>query len=494
MLSRIVTALAAVCLLALAATPAEARWYRAESKRFIVYSDGDRGALAKFVSDLEDYDAILLDMTFVPAERVDPPKLKIYLVGRQEDLKIVRPNIGGLVGGFYSASLEDIFFIADRPQSRDTLSDDVIYHEYAHHFMYHYGVRSYPGWYVEGFAEYFGAIELKDSSFIVGGLAHGRGYTLFNSAWVPLADLLSKRPFEFKTGEESIAYYAQAWLLTHYMRSDPERLKQLVRYFAALGPDKSPAETWTSVTGDSMDALTVKLRAYARGNLPATSFTRREKRKPAPSTITELSPAAADFVLLQLRLSGGVDEKGQAEVLNLVRAKAAKYPGDRMAEVTLAKAELNYGDFEKGRALIAGLLARDPNDAEALQTLGIALVRKAEDDKDEEKLLKEARKYLARAYQANNDDYRTLYYFTEAQRLLPDYPSENTVDLLREAQVRAPQVEEVPLTLANALMRHRRWDEAVALLTPLANDPHGQGAAEAAQDMLRRIRANRTDR
>ncbi|RYF94853.1 MAG: hypothetical protein EON95_03760 [Caulobacteraceae bacterium] len=491
MLSRMVTAVVAVLLLVLAASPAEARWYRAESKRFIVYSDGDKDALAKFVSDLEDYDAILLDMMLVPAERVEPPKLKIYLVGRQEDLKIVRPNISSLVAGFYSASLDDIFFIADRPQSRDTLADDVIYHEYAHHFMYHYATRSYPGWYVEGFAEYFGAVELKDTSFIVGGLAHGRGYTLFNSKWVPLGDLLSKRPYEFKTGEESISFYAQAWLLTHYMRSDPQRLKQLNRYFAALTPDKNPAETWTEVTGDSMDALTVKLRAYARGNLPATSFTRREKRKLAPSTITELSPAAADFVLLQLRLSGGVEEKEQAAVLSLVRARAAKYPGDHMAETTLARAELGFGDFDKGRALIGGLLARDPNDAEALQILGIALVQKAEDDKDEDKLLKEARKYLARAYQANNDDYRTLYYFTQAQRGLPGYPSENTVELLTEAQVRAPQVQEVPLTLASALMSHKRWDEAVALLTPLANDPHGEGAAEAAQDMLRRIKANR---
>ena len=61
---------------------------------------------------------------------------------------------------------------------------------------------------------------------------------------------------------------------------------------------------------------------------------------------------------------------------------------------------------------------------------------------------------------------------------------------LRE-EVRAPQVAEIRLTLAQAYMRHKRWDEAIVLLTPLANDPHGRGGAESAQDMLRRIKANR---
>ncbi len=84
-----------------------------------------------------------------------------------------------------------------------------------------------------------------------------------------------------------------------------------------------------------------------------------------------------------------------------------------------------------------------------------------------------------------------MYYFTRTQVRAPDYPSQNTIDLLAEARVRAPQVAEIRFTLAQAYMHHKRWDDAIELLTPLANDPHGGGGAEAAQDMLRRIKANR---
>ncbi len=491
MFSRILAALGAVLLLALAASPAEARWVRAESKKFIVYSDGDEMLLRKFVSDLEDYDTILRDQLLVPQDVDTARKLEIYLVGDRDSLKIVWPGIPSSIAGFYSASMDDIYFIADRPERGDTYSDDIIYHEYAHHFMHHYMKTAYPGWYVEGFAEYFAPIEMKDTAFMVGGVNQGRADVLLNDRWIPLGDLLSKRPLEFKTGQEVSAYYAQAWLLTHYMKSDPERRKQLARYFASVRSEKSVVETWTEVTGDSMEALTAKLKAYTRGNVAGIGFKRIQKRKTAEATVTVLPASADDFMLLRLHLARR-EEEGEPKLLEQIRTKAAKYPGDHMAQVTLAEAELAFGDFAKGRAAIDGLLTVNPADAEALRVLGTALVVKGEEDAaSEEKMLKEARKILARAYQADNDDYRTMFYFTRTQMLSPDYPSENTIEVLLEAETRAPQVGEIRLTLAQALMRHKRWDEAVALLTPLANDPHGSGGAQAAQDMLRRIKANR---
>eukprot|EP01030_Chromulinospumella_sphaerica_P028414 gene28414-28750_t len=183
--------------------------------------------------------------------------------------------------------------------------------------MHHYVDRSYPGWYVEGFAEYFGPVEMRDTSFIVGGVNQGRAHQLINEKWISMADLLSKRPFEFKTGGEVSAYYAQAWLLTHYMRADPARMKQLARYFFEVSSDKNPVELWTAVTGDSMETLTAKLRAYSRGNLVAVGFNRREKRKPVASTVTVMAPSADDFMLLRLRLNGRVSEEEEAAVLTL---------------------------------------------------------------------------------------------------------------------------------------------------------------------------------
>jgi hypothetical protein len=492
MFTRILAAVAAVFVLAAMASPAEARWLRAESQKFIVYSDGDEYTLRQYVSNLEDFDRILRQEWRIPQDRDTSRKLEIYLVGRREALQLVRPGIPDSVAGFYSASMYDIFAIAHRPERGDTYADDVIYHEYAHHFMLHHLPRSYPGWYVEGFAEYYATIELKDSTFIVGGFSKGRGQSLLYEKWIPMEDLLNKRPFEFRTGDDRSAYYAQAWLLTHYMNSDAARKQQLVRYVAALGPGKKSSDVWTEVTGDSMQTLTNKLQAYKKGNIVSTGWNRIEKRRTAEMTINTLPPSADGMILLRQRTMGFVDEEEEAGLLADVRKQAEKYPGDRFAEVVLARTELKYGDFAKGRALIEGLLAKDPNDVEALRTLGVALVDQAwKEPANDEKLFKEARKFLARAYQADNDDYRIMVYFTLTQQGDPDYPDDNTLNVLAEAYVRAPQVADVRLMLARGLMRNKRWDEAVILLTPLTNDPHGGGAASTAQGLLRQIAANR---
>jgi predicted Zn-dependent protease len=491
MIARVFSALAALFLVATISSPAEARWLRAESQKFVVYSDGDEQALRQYVANLEDYDVILRFRLGIPQDRETSRKLEIYLVGKRGDLKIVNPDIPDSIAGFYSASMYDIYAIATRPQRKDKLADDVIFHEYAHHFMFAYLPNSYPGWYVEGFAEYFAPIEQRDNAFIVGGVNQGRAHSLLNERWVSVEDLLNKRPSDFETTDERASYYAQAWLLSHYMMTDPARMQLLNRYLGSLSSDKPSSETWTEVTGDSMAELTNKLQAYKKSTMVATGFNRTEKRKPVAITVTTLPPSADELLLLRQRMMGQVGDGDEGAFLTDIRRIAAKYPGDRFAELVLARAEFLYGDFDKGRALVGDLLARNPDDAAALQLIGIALVDKAyEDGENEAEMFKEARKYLARAYQVDNDDYRTMVYFTLTQQTQRDYPNDNTVQLLAEAYVRAPQVANVRILLARGLMRQKRWDEATLILNPLVNDPHGGGASRTAQGLIRQIKAN----
>ncbi len=492
MLSRVVlAALAAALLMTGFATPAEARWLRAESRKFIVFSNGDDMTLRAFVNNLEDFDTILRDQTQVPQDREPSRKLEIYLVRDEEELKVVGPDVGGNVQGFYSASMYDIFALAIRSKANDDWNDDVVYHEYSHHFMLHYLPGRYPGWLTEGFAEYFATISMKDNLFETGRIHPGRAYALLNEKWLPMEELFTLRSTEIP-GKLRGAYYAQAWLLTHYMMADPARRQQLSAYVNGMVAGRPSVEAWTQATGDDMASLTLKLQAYKKSNLISTRWTRKARRPSAAMTVTTLPAAADDLLLLGQRLKGLDSNEDDAALLALVRVQAAKHPGDRFAQLQLARAEFTLGEFERGEALIMALLDRDPEDASALQMMGIALVDRARDEGDnEEKLLASASKYLARAYQVDNDDYRTLVYFTLTQQIQRDYPNANTLEILTEAFVRAPQVAEVRLLLARGLMRKKRWEDATFLLNPLANDPHGGGGAETAKGLLRQIAAAR---
>jgi hypothetical protein len=126
--------LAALGMLLLLPAAAEAKWLRAESPRFIVYSDGDEATLREYANKLEDFDTILRAFYGLQPDGVPAQKLEIYLVRRRDSLKRVNPDVGERIAGFYSSSTSGIFAIAENEPGEEE-SDDTLLHEYTHHFM-----------------------------------------------------------------------------------------------------------------------------------------------------------------------------------------------------------------------------------------------------------------------------------------------------------------------------------------------------------------------
>ena len=77
-LTRLFAAVACLAV-ALDATPAAAEWKRAESARFIVYSEGNDAALRRYVQKLELFDYIVRLRMGLPTE-APARKFPIYLV------------------------------------------------------------------------------------------------------------------------------------------------------------------------------------------------------------------------------------------------------------------------------------------------------------------------------------------------------------------------------------------------------------------------------
>ena len=126
-MSRLALLLGAVC--ALLAGPAHAEWRRAESEHFIVYSDGSERSLRDYTARLERFDA-LLRFRFGPGPQGEYRKLPVYLVDDARALRVAQPGLPEGIDGYYSSSDNDIYAVLVR--GRD---DDVLLHEYAHHFM-----------------------------------------------------------------------------------------------------------------------------------------------------------------------------------------------------------------------------------------------------------------------------------------------------------------------------------------------------------------------
>src|SRR5689334_1442305 len=93
------------------AGPASARWLRAESADFVVYSDGDPMILKDYVARLEIFDALLRFKHGLPLGVPPARKLDIYLVRDLKQLQITAPQMGANIEGYYSATVEDIFAV-----------------------------------------------------------------------------------------------------------------------------------------------------------------------------------------------------------------------------------------------------------------------------------------------------------------------------------------------------------------------------------------------
>lgn len=507
--------LAAIVAVAALMAPglAQAKWLKAETDRFVVYSNGDERTLRDYAVKLEDFETLLRVFFALDPKGVPARKLEIYLVSDTLEMRRVAPGVSDSLAGFYTASPSTIFAIAIRRRGDDD-EDDTIFHEYAHHFMMQYLAGSYPGWLVEGFAEYYATAKLKPGSFEIGSFNGGRAYTLMNGPWTPTDVVLTKRTSELNR-DQVFGYYAQSWLMTHYMLSDPARRKQLFAYVRLLAEGKESIAAWTEATGESLEAFDLRLKAYMRKGIPSTRF-KRASYAPAPVTITVLPPSADDLLLENLRaMLGGFqkpepdddeddetdpkaaavaakDEKERLAFINRVRTRAAKHPSDGLAQRTLARVEIEGGDKVAGMAILDRLIAGDAADAEALRVKAATLLDdsyQAGSPEAQRTLMNEAGRLLLKANRIEPDEYRTLFNYARSRRGERDYPNDNVLEVLINAVVLAPQVDEIRIETARALMMRKRYADAMPLLLPVANDPHGGAGAEIARFMLKEIEA-----
>ncbi|CAN5316808.1 DUF1570 domain-containing protein [soil metagenome] len=468
---------------------ANAEWRRAESERFVVYSDGDERVLRDYVQKLETYDRVLRILMRLPVEDAPPRKLPIYLVGTHRGLEAVWKGVPEEVAGFYTPGSTDIFAVALR--QRD--NDEILLHEYAHHFMLQHFPFGYPAWFVEGFAEYFATADIRPGRVTVGlPNENAANWLAYGDGWVPMSDLLSKRYWEVSRSRET--YYPVSWLLTHWFLSDTARNGQLTAYLREVGSGVAPLEAVQHATGQTPQQLERILKSYLQGQARATIVTHPFPRVPIEMTVL---PASADaLLLLNQRLKRGIAVEDQPEVLERIQRVAANFPDDAFTQRVLARAELDFGDKAKGENVLTAVLERDPGDVEALQLMARRRMDQAEESDEfaaSERSMRQARAFLAQAYGADDANFVTFSLLAEARRTAPGYPNDNDLDTLRLAYELAPQLPGARLNLANALIFKDRKDEAVALLQPLVNDPHNASIASIAQAMVRRARGEPDD-
>jgi hypothetical protein len=477
----VVAALAAAVMLGLSPTAAEAKWLKAEAEPFIIYSEGGEPDLRAFASKLVAFDYMLRKLHGAKPPSAPRRKLEIYLVRDGAEMRRIVPGASDNLRGVYRASTGSVHAVSTRDSDPWLAADEVLFHEYAHHFMLANYPGAYPAWVVEGYADYFSTARIRTDVIEIGRPSEARASWVANARWISYRDVLSA-PLTREARRRGGEFYAQSWLMVHYLMSSAERAQQLGRALEAIAAGEPAVDAMVSATGMTTDRMTGHLQNYIRNPVQL-----RQMPNPigaaAPVTITEMPASADDMLLESVALANPLNDVQAGMLLRRVRARASRHPGDSLAELTLARAELGYGEAAAGEAVLRKRLAADPGEAASLQALGLArLAAGRKDEARRAELFGEARPLLLRANQADPNDFRTLYGYVQSRAGEAGYPNEDLLEILLLASDLAPSVSEIRLEAGRALIKHRHYAQAEEVLGPLANNPHGgklQAAAAA---------------
>jgi hypothetical protein len=470
--------------------PANAAWYEAKSKHFIVYADLNPRVLNDFSTRLERFDQaarLLLKMDDPPVG--DGNRLTVYVLPTDADVQKLAGDRTGFIAGFYTGrATGSLAFIAKRNGGGGDLgAEGVLYHEYSHHLMMQQLSHAYPEWYVEGFAEYLSAPIFEHDGSVGIGAPPQRDWTLLASKALPNNVILSESYGDITKLPKELRQlvYERGWLLVHYLFMEPKRQGQLDRYLTAIANGTPAATAAQSAFGD-LGQLEKELRAYSDSRTLKYFKISGARITPSQVDVRPLSAGASQAILLRGKLKFGLSPEETQTIASQLRQLESQFPGDLLVENTLSRAELETEHASAAEAAADRALKADPRNTEAMILKGDAVAARAKDvDGDQRKtLFDQARDIYIAANKVDTEDPQPLYDFYNSFLKEGLRPTGNAIAALHYASDLAPQDLGVRMNSAIAYLNEGKPTDARATLVPVAYSPHGGTASEMARRML----------
>ncbi|MEO1221556.1 MAG: hypothetical protein AAFY42_09435 [Pseudomonadota bacterium] len=485
--------LPALLLCAFAADAVHAqRWSRADTKHFVVYSDGSTKSLEKAATDLERLDALMRMLLGLKRE-ANPHRIDVYIVDGQSRVADLagREN----VAGFYSPNSEGSFIVGHRarPEPGEISGQVVLFHEYTHHLMFRYFTNAYPAWYREGIAEYLSTTEFEDDGFSIGAPANHRAYSIREGSYLPLEEILVPPEKEYK-GNDRFMFYPQSWVLTHYLMSNPDRNKSMLQYFGMLADGDDPLKAAEEAFGD-LDELERAVEKYGRGKI-------EYRRSPQPITIDgtvsvrKLDALESDIV--RARFYNRVEYKVE-RTRNELRELTAANPGNADVYLQLAIAEQNLAhenetfDFTAAITAVDKALELNPQ-SEKAHIAKARLLLEPDDHPDivaGETNWEAVRAHAIKANEINAENPRALLTYVESFTRQGGKMPEIAVPAMEQVFGTIPEATNVRVMLAKLHAGSGNFDRALSLVSFLVGDPHN---AERGRELVAQIEAMRNGR
>jgi tetratricopeptide (TPR) repeat protein len=280
------------------------KWIRVQSEHFTIYSNDEEKVARLAVANLERLRKTLASQTNVEAVN-SPVPTSIFLF---KDDKSFRPytmpahnGVSSLTGYFFSRP--DGNYIAINAEER---AAQIVYHEYIHFFVNN-NLPDVPLWFNEGLAEYYSTFESKEDKTKIGlPVAHHLTFLKQQKpvsklpAPIPLDQLLEKSDILHEEEAKIGSFYAQSWLLVHYLMQGQERrlLPRLSRYLILLTQGHPRSQSFREAFEMDAAQLQQQLEQYLRRF--RFSYTEIDSKDLAVVAQAQVAPLPYEDVLFHL--------------------------------------------------------------------------------------------------------------------------------------------------------------------------------------------------
>ena len=414
-------------------------WIEVASPHFVVATNSSEKQARRVADQFERMRSVF--HVLFPKLHIDPGSpILVLAIGDEKDFRALEPAVylakGQVKLGGLFLRAPDKNYVLMRLGAEGEHPYAVVYHEYTH-LVLSKAADWLPLWLNEGLAEFYQNTDIHEKDVELGQPSRENIQLLREHRLLPLATLFAvdrNSPYYHEENKGSI-FYAESWALTHYLhvKDYQQQTHRLSDYQELLAKKVEPLEAATTAFGD-LKQLESALGAYVQQGV-FNHFTMK--------TTTEVDDSAF-----------------KARTLTSAQADALR--ADYLA----------YNQRDKdARALLDRVLAEEPNNVSAHETMGFLAVQQGHVD--------EAKKWYARAVELDSQSYLAYYHFSAIAMQGALTPSEETqveASLQRATQLNpsfAPAFDRLAVFWG---MRHKNLEQArMAAVTAITLDPGNVG-------------------
>jgi tetratricopeptide (TPR) repeat protein len=292
---------------------ARRQWVEMRSEGFCAYTSGSTQRMAMVLAQLEQFRFAYAQLA--GPQTVASQPIYVYAFESNADFDSFKPIYQGRpseVSGYFMRRIDSLI-IALALTSNVTNTLRVLFHEYTHFLLRKN--HHWPLWLSEGMADFYSTLELQDDSVVMGQPPPHHLRILADEPLLPLKRLfaVTQQSPEYNERDKQGVFYAQSWLLTHYLATgdDVARRKRFGTYANLVRDARDPEGAFVRAMSTTLPAMEKQLKDYVvQGRFEPLTLKARSKHRISMSQ-RSLAPAETSFLLGYLLLHVKREDEGR---------------------------------------------------------------------------------------------------------------------------------------------------------------------------------------